>query len=66
MRRYRKTLNKRIIMSHIKISIRTRYQWLTPVYSYSGGRKITVWSQPEKIVLDTLSRKNPLQKRTGE
>jgi hypothetical protein len=42
--------------------------WLTPIIlatQEAGIRRITVWSQPGKIVHKTLSRKIPLQKRAA-
>jgi hypothetical protein len=42
--------------------------WLTPAILATQEaeiRRIKVQSQPGQIVLETLSRKNPLQKRAG-
>jgi hypothetical protein len=42
--------------------------WLTPVILATQEaeiRRIVVRSQPREIVLETLSQKNPSQKRTG-
>jgi hypothetical protein len=42
--------------------------WLTPVIPVTQEaviRRIMVWSQPRKIVHETLSQKNPSQERTG-
>jgi hypothetical protein len=43
-------------------------QWLTPIILTTEEaeiRRIDVQSQPGQIVLETLSRKNPSQKRSG-
>jgi hypothetical protein len=45
-----------------------RHQRLTPVIPATQEaeiRRIVVQSQPRQIVLETLSQKNPPQKRTG-
>jgi hypothetical protein len=45
-----------------------RLQWPTPVISATQEaeiRRIEVQSQPRQIVLETLYRKNPSQKRAG-
>jgi hypothetical protein len=45
-----------------------RHWWLTPVIlaiQEAEIRRIMVQSQPRKIVHETLSRKNPSQKRVG-
>jgi hypothetical protein len=47
---------------------RAGHWWLTPVILTTQEaeiRRIVVQSQPRQIVLETLSQKNPLQKRTG-
>jgi hypothetical protein len=49
-------------------STQARHQWLTPVILATQEaeiRRITVRSQPRQIVGETLSRKNPSQKRAG-
>jgi hypothetical protein len=46
----------------------TQYQWLEPVILATQEaeiRKITVQSQLRQVVLETLSQKNPSQKRAG-
>jgi hypothetical protein len=46
-----------------------RHQWLTPVILATQEaeiRKVTAQSQPRQIVQETLSQKNPSQKRAGE
>jgi hypothetical protein len=43
-------------------------QWLTPVIPATQEaeiRRIAIGSQPGQIVLETLSQKNPSQKRAG-
>jgi hypothetical protein len=45
-----------------------RHRWLTPIILATPEaeiRRITVWGQPRQIVRETLSRKNPSQKRAG-
>jgi hypothetical protein len=44
------------------------YQWLTPVILATQKteiRRIAVQGQPRQVVLETLSQKNPSQKRVG-
>jgi hypothetical protein len=46
----------------------TGHPWLTPVILATQEeqiRRITVQSQPGQIVCETLSQKNPSQKRAG-
>jgi hypothetical protein len=50
------------------LALKIKCQWLTHVILATHEaeiRRITVQSQPRKIVLKTLSRKNPSQKRNG-
>jgi hypothetical protein len=50
------------------ICILTRCWWLTPVILATQEaeiRRIAVWSQPRQIVCETMSWKNPSQKRAG-
>jgi hypothetical protein len=56
-------------MLHIRINLLLVVYWLlTPVIPATPEketRRIRVQSQPRKIVLETLSQKYPIQKRTG-
>jgi hypothetical protein len=47
---------------------RTRHQWLMPMILATQEaeiRRFAVWSQPRQVVLETLSRKMPIQKKSA-
>jgi hypothetical protein len=53
---------------HFKKGMLARHRWLTPVILATQKaeiRMIVIQSQPGEIVGETLSQKNPSQKRAG-